>query len=495
MTILDIHDIPAQRRADVLGQVPTGLLIGSWRPAEHGETFPVHDPATGAELLQIADGTAADALAALDAAADAGPAWAATSPRERSEVLRRAYEALTARTDDLALLITLEMGKPLDESRTEVSYAADFVRWYAEEAVRLDGRHTASPDGGSRIITSPQPVGPCLLITPWNFPLAMGTRKIAPALAAGCTVVLKPAALTPLTSLLMAQILLDAGVPEGVLNVITTTNPGTVSAPLMADARLRKVSFTGSTAVGQRLVEQSASQLVRTSMELGGNAPLIIFDDADLERAVKGAVIAKLRNGGQSCVAANRILVQEGIAGEFVARFQQAMAAVEVGPGTQPGVAVGPLIDDRAVKKCSELVTDAVVRGAKLVAGGDPLPMPGHFYPPTVLDHVPAGARILDEEIFGPVAPIVRFGPEAEAVALANATPFGLAAYVFTENLDRALRVSDALETGMVGINQGTVSNVAAPFGGVKHSGLGREGGHEGIEEYLETKYLAVNKS
>jgi succinate-semialdehyde dehydrogenase/glutarate-semialdehyde dehydrogenase len=495
MTLLDTHEIPAQRRSDVLEQVPTGLLIGSWRPAEHGETFPVHDPATGAELLQIANGTRADAMAALDAAVDAGPAWAATSPRERSEVLRRAYEALMARADDLALLITLEMGKPLDESRTEVAYAADFVRWYAEEAVRLDGRHTASPDGGSRIITAPQPVGPCLLITPWNFPLAMGTRKIAPALAAGCTVILKPAALTPLTSLLMAQILLEAGVPEGVLNLITTTNAGAVSAPLMADARLRKVSFTGSTAVGQRLVEQSAGQLVRTSMELGGNAPLIIFDDADLERAVKGAMVAKLRNGGQSCVAANRVLVQEGIADEFVARFQQAMAAVEVGPGTQAGVAVGPLIDDRAVKKCSELVTDAVARGAQLVTGGDPLTIPGHFYPPTVLDHVPAGARILDEEIFGPVAPIVRFGTEAEAVALANATPYGLAAYVFTENLDRALRVSDALETGMVGINQGVVSNVAAPFGGVKHSGLGREGGHEGIEEYLETKYLAINRS
>ena len=495
MTILDIHDIPAQRRADVLAQVPTGLLIGSWRPAEHGETFPVQDPATGEELCQVADGTAADALAALDAAVEAGTSWAATSPRERSEVLRRAYDALVARTEDLALLITLEMGKPLDESRTEVAYAADFVRWYAEEAVRLDGRHTTSPDGGSRIITAPQPVGPCLLITPWNFPLAMGTRKIAPALAAGCTVVLKPAALTPLTSLLMAQILLDAGVPAGVVNVITTTNPGAVCAPLMADARLRKVSFTGSTAVGQRLVEQSAAQLVRTSMELGGNAPLIVFDDADLERAVKGAVIAKLRNGGQSCVAANRILVQEGIADEFVARFRQAMAAAEVGPGTRPGVAIGPLIDDRAVRKCSELVTDAVVRGAQLVGGGDPVTMPGHFYPPTVLDHVPAGARILDEEIFGPVAAIVRFETEADAVALANATPFGLAAYVFTENLDRALRVSDALETGMVGINQGVVSNVAAPFGGVKHSGLGREGGHEGIEEYLETKYLAVNRS
>jgi succinate-semialdehyde dehydrogenase/glutarate-semialdehyde dehydrogenase len=493
MTTVRTETIAVSRRTEVLAQVPQGLLIGGWRPAEHGSTFAVRDPATGEELSQVGDGTPADGLAALTVAHEAGPAWAATSPRERSEVLRRAYDALVDRTEDLALLITLEMGKPLADARAEVAYGTDFIRWYAEEAVRLDGRHVASPDGRSRILTGRRPVGPCLLITPWNFPLAMATRKIAPALAAGCTVILKPAELTPLTSLLVAQVLLEAGVPEGVVNVVTTTDPAAFSEALMSDRRLRKVSFTGSTPVGQRLVAQSAGQLLRTSMELGGNAPLLVFEDADIERAVSGALLAKLRNGGQSCIAANRILVHESVADAFIPRFSEAMAAARVGPGTEEQVAVGPLIDDRAVQKCTDLVADAVARGARVLVGGGTPALPGSFYLPTVLDSVPHEARIMHEEVFGPVAPIRQFATEQEAVKLANDTPFGLAAYVFTEDLDRALRVADNLETGMVGINQGIVSNVAAPFGGVKHSGLGREGGHEGIEEYLETTYFAVN--
>ena len=493
MTVLDTHAVTPDQRAAVLANVPTELLIGRWRPAERRGSFVVEDPATREELVRVADASPADGIAALDAAVDAAAGWAARSPRERGDILRRCYEAIMDRADDLALLITLEMGRPLAESRAEVEYGADYVRWYAEEAVRLNGRHTTSPDGRSRIVTGPKPVGPCLLITPWNFPLAMATRKIAPALAAGCTVVLKPAELTPLTSLFAAQLMLDAGVPAGVVNVITTTDPAAVCGTLMADPRLRKVSFTGSTGVGQILVEQSAQQLVRTSMELGGNAPLVILDDADLDRAVEGALIAKLRNGGQSCVAANRILVQDGIADAFVAAFAKAMSAVELGPGSQPGVGLGPLIDDRAVAKCTDLVTDAVASGATLLVGGEAPSRPGYFFAPTVLDNVPPTARILSEEVFGPVAPIVRFDTEDDAVALANDTPFGLAAYVFTENVDRALGVADRLEAGMVGINQGLVSNVAAPFGGIKHSGMGREGGPEGIEEYLETKYLAIN--
>ena len=493
MTVLDVPLVTPDQRAAVLAQVPTELLIGDWRSAEGAASFVVEDPATREELLRVADASAADGVAALDAAVEAAPGWAALSPRERSDILRRWYEAIMDRADDLALVITLEMGRPLAESRGEVEYAADYIRWYAEEAVRLNGRHTTSPDGRSRIVTGPKPVGPCLLITPWNFPLAMAARKIAPALAAGCTVVLKPAELTPLASLFAARLMLEAGVPAGVVNVITTTDPAAVCGTLMADPRLRKVSFTGSTAVGQILVEQSAPQLVRTSMELGGNAPLIVLDDADLERAVEGAVVAKLRNGGQSCVAANRILVQDGIADAFVAAFTKAVSAVQLGPGSQPGVGLGPLIDDRAVAKCTALVADAVASGATVLVGGEAPSRPGYFFPATVLDNVAPTARILSEEVFGPVAPIVRFETEDEAVALANDTPFGLASYVFTENIDRALDVADRLETGMVGINQGVVSNVAAPFGGIKHSGMGREGGPEGIEEYLETKYLAVN--
>ena len=382
MTVLDAPTITSDQRAALLAQVPTELLIRHWRSAEGGASFVVEDPSTREELLRVADASAADGVAALDAAVDAAPGWAALSPRERGDILRRWYEAIMDRADDLALVITLEMGRPLAESRGEVEYAADYIRWYAEEAVRLNGRHTTSPDGRSRIVTGPKPVGPCLLITPWNFPLAMAARKIAPALAAGCTVVLKPAELTPLASLFAARLMLEAGVPAGVVNVITTTDPAAVCGTLMADVRLRKVSFTGSTAVGQILVEQSAQQLVRTSMELGGNAPLIVLDDADLQRAVEGAVIAKLRNGGQSCVAANRILVQDGIADAFVAAFSEAVSAVRMGPGSQPGVGLGPLIDDRAVAKCAAFVTDAVASGATVLVGGETPSRPGYFFPP-----------------------------------------------------------------------------------------------------------------
>ena len=475
-----------------LDDVPDQLLIGGWRPAADGATFAVHDPASGDRLADVADGSAVDAHDALAAATMAGPAWKRTPPRQRSEVLARIYDILVERRDDLALVICAEMGKPLAEATTEVLYAADYVRWYAEEGVRIGGRTAIAPDGRSRISTAAEPVGPCLLITPWNFPLAMGARKLAPALAAGCTAVLKPSELTPLSSLMLGQIALDAGLPPGVLSIVTTTNPEAACAPLLDDPRLRKLSFTGSTAVGRRLLAQCSGQVLRTSMELGGNAPLLVFDDADLDCAVDGAVLAKLRNGGQSCVAANRLLVQEGIADAFVERFTARLAAVTVGRGTDPNVELGPLIDERAVAKVDDLVADAQGRGARLLTGGHRQGPPGHFYAPTVLDEVPRDARALHEEIFGPVAPIVRVAGEDEAVELANATRYGLAAYVFTTNLDRAARVTDALETGMVGINQGVVANVAAPFGGIKHSGLGREGGAEGLAEYLSTKYATM---
>jgi succinate-semialdehyde dehydrogenase/glutarate-semialdehyde dehydrogenase len=490
-----LESLPSSLTADeraLLDGVPTDLLIGgAWRSAMNDRRFSVVDPSTGGPLALVADAAPSDALMALDAAENARADWAATTPRARADLLMAAYEAVTRRTDELSLLITLEMGKPLAESHGEVAYGADYLRWYAEEAVREGGRITLSPDGRSTITTAREPVGPCLLITPWNFPLAMGLRKLAPALAAGCTMVLKPAELTPLTSLLVAAILTEVGLPAGVCNVVTTTDPAAVSRVLMADPHLRKVSFTGSTTVGQLLLEQSAQNVLRASMELGGNAPLVIFDDADLDRAVDGAVVAKLRNGGQSCIAANRILVQNGIADAFVERFVARLEETVVGRGTAAATSLGPLIDERAVAKASRLVDDAVARGAHLLCGGAPPDGPGSFFPPTVLDGIPDDAAILQEEIFGPVAPIVRFTDEAEALRRANATPFGLAAYVFTESLDRAARVGAGLEAGMVGINQGLVSSVAAPFGGIKHSGLGREGGAEGLDEYLNIKYVA----
>jgi succinate-semialdehyde dehydrogenase / glutarate-semialdehyde dehydrogenase len=478
--------------ADVLERVPRTLLLDHWRPAGHGDTFAVYDPATGEELASVADGTPQDAVEALHVAHEAGQAWRARTPRERSDVLRRAFELVIERTEEFALLITMEMGKTLAEARGEVRYGAEYLRWYSEEVVRLKGQSTPSPDGGSQILTSYEPVGLCVLITPWNFPLAMATRKIAPALAAGCSAVIKPATLAPLATLALGQVLLDAGLPEGVVTIITTTTPRTVIEPLLTHPLTRKVSFTGSTQVGAALLERGAPQLVRASMELGGNAPLIVFNDADLDVAVDGALIAKLRNNGESCIAANRILVQEGIADKFADRFAQAMGGKVVGRGTDPSVSVGPLIDQRAVEKTEELVRDAVDRGATLMVGGEPAVGPGTFYPPTVLNHVPSGARILSEEVFAPVAPLVRFETEAEAISLANATPFGLVSYLFTRDVDRAFRVNARLESGMVGINQGVVSNVAAPFGGIKHSGLGREGGVEGLLEYTNLKYTSL---
>jgi succinate-semialdehyde dehydrogenase/glutarate-semialdehyde dehydrogenase len=478
---------------EVLAAAPKQLLIGgAWRPAGGGERLEVADPATEAVLCEVADAGEDDARAAFDAACAAAPGWAATPPRERSDVLRRAFDLITRRADDLALLMTLEMGKPLAESRAEIAYAADFVRWFSEQAVRIDGRYATSPNGAGRLLTMRQPVGPCLLITPWNFPLAMGTRKIAPAVAAGCTMVVKPARLTPLSMLAFAAILGEAGLPDGVVNVLTTSRSGDVTDPLFDDPRLRKLSFTGSTDVGRKLAARAMGRVLRVSMELGGNAPFLVFADADLKAAVDGAMTAKLRNMGEACTAANRFHVHASVADELAARLAERMGRLRLGRGTDPDVEVGPLIDAAAVAKVAELVDDAVGRGARALVGGHAPGGRGYFYPPTVLVDVPGDARIVREEIFGPVAPIVSFETESEAVAAANDTDYGLAAYLYTRDVGRALRVAEALEVGMVGLNQGVVSNAAAPFGGVKQSGFGREGGDEGIGEYLETKYVAV---
>jgi succinate-semialdehyde dehydrogenase/glutarate-semialdehyde dehydrogenase len=487
---------PNKEAADeyrVLEAVPNGLLIGGdWREATEGHTVSVEDPATGDRIAEVADATTDDALAALEAADKAQPDWAATPPRERGEILRRAFESLMTNANDLALLMTLEMGKPVAESRAEITYAAEFFRWYSEEAVRVAGDYRVAPGGGSRLIVMRQPVGPTLLITPWNFPMAMGTRKIGPAIAAGCTMVLKPATLTPLSSLALAQILIDAGLPAGVLNVITTSHAGPTTGPLIADPRLRKLSFTGSTEVGKRLIAAASEQVLRVSMELGGNAPFLVFDDADLDAAVEGALLAKMRNGGEACTSANRFYAARPVADEFARRLAGRMGALKVGRGTDEGVAVGPLIDDDQRHKVAELVDDAVAKGARVLCGGRAPEGPGYFYEPTVLSPVPDEADLLREEIFGPVAPIVAFDSEQEAVAAANATEYGLVAYVYTSDLDRAVRVAEGIKAGMVGLNQGVVSNPAAPFGGVKASGFGREGGREGIEEYLDVKYVAL---
>jgi succinate-semialdehyde dehydrogenase/glutarate-semialdehyde dehydrogenase len=485
-------DSDARRR--VLDALPSGVFIGGeWRPASGGGTFAVHDPANEQELSQVADGQPEDATAALDAAVAAQPEWAATPSRQRGEILRRAFELLVAHTDELALLMTLEMGKSVTESKAEVAYGAEFFRWFSEEAVRVEGRYAKAPATPERLLTMKQPVGPCLLVTPWNFPLAMGTRKIGPAVAAGCTMVLKPAQLTPLTSLRLAQLLTEAGLPPGVLNVVTSTSAGKTVGPLMADSRLRKVSFTGSTEVGQRLVEQSAQNLLKVSMELGGNAPFLVFADADLDAAVEGAVIAKMRNNGESCVAANRFHVAAEVAGEFTRRLADKLGALKVGHGAVDGTQVGPLVNNDQREIVEELVADATDKGAKPLVGGSRIDGPGYFYQPTVLEGVGPDARILTEEVFGPVAPVTTFETEDQALAAANATQFGLVAYVFTNDLKRALRVVEGLDVGMVGLNRGLVSNAAAPFGGVKASGFGREGGREGIEEYLETKYVAID--
>jgi succinate-semialdehyde dehydrogenase / glutarate-semialdehyde dehydrogenase len=483
----------SSREAALLAEVPTGLLIGGhWRPASGDRVLEVEDPATGLGIAEVSDASEADARAALDAAAAAQAGWAATPPRERGEILRRAFELITARADDLALLMTVEMGKTVAESRAEIAYAAEFFRWFAEESVRIAGRWAVAPNGVTRLLTMRQPVGPCLFITPWNFPMAMGTRKIGPAVAAGCTMVVKPAAQTPLSMLALAGILAEAGLPDGVLNVVTTSSSGATMGALIADPRLRKLSFTGSTEVGRRLVEQSAQQLLRVSMELGGNAPFLVFADADLDAAVDGAMLAKMRNTGEACTAANRFLVHEDIAAEFGERLAQRMGGLRVGRGTEEGVDVGPLIDADSRKKVAALVDDAVAGGARVLTGGADVGEQGYFYAPTVLADVPAQASIWSEEIFGPVAPITTFSSDKQALAMANDTPYGLVAYAFTRDVSRALRVAEGLETGMVGLNQGIVSNPAAPFGGVKHSGFGREGGAEGIQEYLETKYVGI---
>jgi succinate-semialdehyde dehydrogenase/glutarate-semialdehyde dehydrogenase len=480
----------ALTETDLLARVRSQLFIGGeWRDASDAQTLDVRDPATNAVVKTIASATVADGAAALDAAVDAFESWSRTPARERAELLRRAFDLLQERKEEFALLMTIEMGKPLAEARGEVVYGGEFLRWFSEEAAHVQGRYGANPEGTGRMIVTQHPVGPCYLITPWNFPLAMATRKIAPALAAGCTVVIKPAELTPLTTLHFAQLLQDAGLPDGVVNVITTSHSGAVSEPIIRDPRLRKLSFTGSTPVGVKLLEQAAGGVLRTSMELGGNAPFLVFDDADLDKAVEGAMAAKFRNIGQACTAANRFLVHRSVAEEFTRRVTERVQAMRVGRGTEEGVAIGPLIDDRAVAKAEALVSDAVSRGARVRTGGAAIQSEGTFFEPTVVSDVAAGSEILREEIFGPVLAIVPFDSEDEAVALANATEYGLVSYVFTENLARGQRMIERLETGMMGLNMGVVSNAAGPFGGWKSSGLGREGGAEGIHEYLQTKY------
>jgi succinate-semialdehyde dehydrogenase/glutarate-semialdehyde dehydrogenase len=478
---------------DRLTDLPLGLFIGGKVvPASDGGRFEVFDPATGEVLTSVADGTVDDAIAAVDAADAAAADWAATAPRDRAEVLRRAFELMTSRADEVAHLMSLENGKALVDARGETAYAAEFFRWYAEEAVRAEGSIMTSPSGANRIMVMRQPVGIAVLVTPWNFPAAMATRKIGPALAAGCTVVLKPASDTPLTALLMAQILDDAGVPAGVVNVLPARRSGAVVSAMLHDPRVRKLSFTGSTEVGRTLLKEAADHVVNCSMELGGNAPFLVFDDADMDAAIDGAMIAKMRNGGEACTAANRFFVQAGVAEEFSRRLADRMAAMRVGRGTDDDTQVGPLVNEDTVAKVDELVRGAVDAGSRVLTGGSRLDRPGYYFEPTVLADVPAHSAILRQEIFGPVAPIVTFTDDDEVIRLANDTEFGLVCYVYTRDLARGLRVSEALESGMVGLNRGLVSDPAAPFGGTKQSGIGREGGHEGMLDYLESKYVAV---
>jgi succinate-semialdehyde dehydrogenase/glutarate-semialdehyde dehydrogenase len=477
----------------VLDRVPKGLFIGGeWRDATGGGTLGVEDPSTGEIIAEVPDATVEDAVAALDAAVAAQAEFAKTAPRERSEILRRAYEAMVEQADDLALLMTLEMGKSVAESKAEVLYAADFLNWFSGEAVRIDGNYKVADKGTGRMIVLRQPVGPCLFITPWNFPLAMGTRKIGPAIAAGCTSVIKPAKQTPLSMYMLAKIFEEAGLPAGALNVVTAKSSGKTMAPLIADPRLRKLSFTGSTEVGRELMKAGSEQILKMSMELGGNAPFLVFDDADIDAAVDGAMLAKMRNVGEACTAANRFHVAESVADEFASKLADRMGAMKLGRGSEEGVEVGPLIDGTQRDKVAELVSDAVGKGATVVTGGETDGDRGYFYKPTVLTGISDDAELLKEEIFGPVAPIKTFSTDEEAIAAANDTEYGLVAYVYTRDLQRAFRVAEALETGMLGLNQGVVSNAGAPFGGVKASGIGREGGNEGIEEYLETKYIAM---
>ena len=477
----------------VLSSVPTGLWIGGEERAAKS-TFDVLNPATDEVLVSVANATATDAVDALDAACAVQHEWAATPARERGEILRSVFDMIIDRADDFAMLMTLEMGKVLAESMGEVKYGAEFFRWFAEEAVRIHGRFTPSPAGTGRIVVTKQPVGPCYAITPWNFPLAMGTRKIGPALAAGCTMIVKPAQETPLTMMLLAKLIDDAGLPKGVLSVLPSNQPREVTTALIEDGRLRKMSFTGSTGVGKALLKQSSDALLRTSMELGGNAPFVVFDDADIDAAVEGAMLAKMRNGGEACTAANRLYVASDLLDDFTDKFVKKMGEMTLGDGLDPSTKLGPLVNPKQVASVQELVNDAVEKGAKVAVGGQAPGGPGNFYPATVLTDVPPNARILKEEVFGPVAPIVGFESEEQGIAAANDTEYGLAAYIYTESLDRALRVAESIQSGMVGVNRGVISDPAAPFGGVKESGFGREGGFEGIDEYLDVKYIALTK-
>jgi succinate-semialdehyde dehydrogenase / glutarate-semialdehyde dehydrogenase len=484
----------ATEEQTVVDKVEKRLYIGGeWRDASGAATRAGLARATVAPLWGGPHATPEDAKAALDAADAKRAEWAASPANDRAGILWKAFELMSERADELALLMTLEMGKPVAESKAEIAYAADFFRWYSGEALRIEGTWKQFANATSRVLVMKQPVGPSLMITPWNFPMAMGTRKVGPAVAAGCTIVMKPAQQTPLSMLALGQILEEAGLPGGVFNIVTTSKSGPTTGPLIEDPRLRKLSFTGSTEVGRRLIEASAQNVLKVSMELGGNAPFLIFDDADLDAAVEGALLAKMRNIGEACTSANRFHVAEPLREEFSRRLAEKMGALKLGRGTEPDVKVGPLIDQPSREKVAELVQDAIDRGAKRIVGGEIPDGRGYFYTPTVLDAVPDDARVFHEEIFGPVAPVGVFGSEEEAIARANDTEYGLVAYVFTRDIKRAIRVCEGLDTGMVGLNQGMVSNAGAPFGGVKQSGIGREGGHEGLEEFLETKYVAVN--
>ncbi len=477
---------------DVVARVPKGALIGgNWIDTDR--TLDVIDPSTGEPLCAITDAGEAEALAALDAAAAAQSEWAQTAPRDRGEILRSVYEQMTARLDELALLMTLEMGKPVSESRAEVAYAADFFRWFSEEAVRINGRYSTLTNGVGRLLTMKQPVGPCVFVTPWNFPAAMATRKIGPALAAGCTVIMKPAKETPLSAFAIGAMLVEAGLPDGVVNIVCGSSASQIVGPLLKDPRVRKLSFTGSTEVGRELIKQAADNVLNVSMELGGNAPFIVHEDADIDAAVDGAVLAKMRNNGEACTAANRFHAHESIATEFGEKLASRLGAMKVGRGTDPDSEVGPLINESQREIVEGLVADAEGKGGNVLTGGQRLDGAGFYYPPTVIGDLTDDAAILTDEVFGPVAPIKSFSTEQEAIDAANATEYGLAAYVYTEDLGRAFRTIEALETGMVGLNRGVISNPAAPFGGIKQSGFGREGGSEGIEEYLEIKYVGMD--
>ena len=480
----------------IIDKLGTGLFIGgSWREAEGGKTIDVRNPATGEVITTVADGSTADAQEAITVAGEAQAGWAATSPCERSEILRRTFELLLHRADDSAAVMTAEMGKPFAESKGEVTYGAEFFRWFSEEAVRIEGDYSQSPDGKNRMLISREPVGPCILITPWNFPLAMGARKIGPAIAAGCTMVFKPAKLTPLTSLMLVDVLVEAGLPAAALNLVTSESARRVVTPWMESGIARKVTFTGSTEVGVGLLKQAADNVMKTSMELGGNAPFVVFADADIDKAVEGAVIAKMRNGGEACTAANRFFVHSSLAEEFSSRLAVRIGAMKVGNGLDEGTEMGPLVDQDSLDKVAGLVDEAVAKGANILTGGSRIDGDGFFYTPTVMTDIPDDAEIRTTEIFGPVAPIVTFDTDEDGIALANETEFGLVGYLFSENVERALSLADELEVGMVGLNTGLVSNPAAPFGGVKMSGLGREGGSVGIDEFLEIKYVAMPRS